>query len=308
MIICIGESLIDFLPAPAVDGSRLYRPVPGGCPYNCSIAAARLGGLVTFVGTVSTDFFGDQIVARLEENRVDTSTVTRVDRPTTLAFVEKLADGSARYAFYTRDAADRALVAAHLPDPLPRRALLQMGSISLIGDPEGSTILTLAERERDRRVIAYDPNVRPSLAEDPDEYRRRIARAIRSATIVRASDEDLEWIYPGVDHQEVIDRLHADGVKLVVITRGSRGSIAATRPATVEAPAVETVVSDTIGAGDSFMAAMLVWLDEHGVHSAAAVEALDADRLAGMLGFAGRVAAITCSRPGADPPWRRELT
>lgn len=311
MIVCVGESLIDFVPqgAPrdAVSGLPLYRPVAGGCPYNCAIAAARLGAEVAFVGTVATDFFGDQLVERLTANRVGTHYVTRLDRPTTLAFVKKAPDGSARYAFYTSEAADRALAPGHLPLPLPDGAILQIGSISIIPDPEGSTILDLAEAERRRRLVAFDPNVRETLATDHDDYRSRIGRALCATSLLKSSDEDLAWIYPDLSHEEAIERVLELGVALVVLTRGAEGSEAITRHARVRVAARSVAVSDTIGAGDSFLAALLVWLDDHGVRTPEAVGALEEASLVPALEFATEVAAITCTRVGADPPHRDEL-
>ncbi|MFW5883876.1 MAG: carbohydrate kinase family protein [bacterium] len=318
MIICIGESLIDFVPrenagadaeaaptvAPALPS---YQPVAGGCPYNCSISAARLGAEVFFAGTVSRDFFGDSIVERLHANRVGIDFVSRVDRPTTLAFVKKESDGSARYAFYTAGAADRALDREHLRTPLPKGAILQMGSISIIPDPEGTTILDLAEAERGRRVIAFDPNVRETLADDPEDYRRRIARALGASTMLKTSDEDLAWIFPDDDTDAAVSRVLGLGVRLVVVTRGAAGSEAITESVRVHVPAVEVEVSDTIGAGDSFLAALLVWMDEHGVLDARGVEALGGRELTEALEFASAVAAVTCTRVGADPPYRDDL-
>ena len=316
MIICIGESLIDFVPretpepgGPATGGPRLpgYSPVAGGCPYNCSIAAARLGAEVFFAGTVSRDFFGDHIVERLQGNRVGLDYVSRVDGPTTLAFVKKEPDGSARYAFYTAGAADRALDREHLRTPLSEGAILQMGSISIIPDPEGTTILELAEAERGRRVIAFDPNVRETLADDPDDYRRRIARALGASTILKTSDEDLAWIFPEDYVDAAVSRVLGLGVRLVVVTRGAAGSEAITESVRVRVPAEQVEVSDTIGAGDSFLAALLVWMDEHGVIDAPAVEALGERELTEALEFASTVAAVTCTRVGADPPYRDDL-
>ena len=309
MIVCIGESLIDFVPVSEPEGAGLphYHPVAGGCPFNCAIAAARLDGEVEFAGTISTDFFGDQIAARLEENRVGTTWTTRVDNPTTLAFVKKSPSGSARYAFYTISAADRALERSHLPDSFPDGALLQVGSISLIGDPEGSTILSIAEREAGARVVAFDPNVRDTLIADEADYRRRVDRALAAATVLKTSDEDLEWIFPGRSPDEAVRAAFDRGVRLVVLTRGAEGSTAYTADLTVHVPAREVEVSDTIGAGDSFLAALLVWMDEHEIRSAGAVAALSQAHLREVLEFASRVAAITCTRTGADPPRRGDL-
>ncbi|TVQ25850.1 MAG: carbohydrate kinase [Spirochaetaceae bacterium] len=301
MIVCVGESLIDFVPEPP-----LFRPVAGGCPFNCSVAAARLGASVRFIGAVSRDFFGDQIVAALDADNVDTRWVSRVDRPTTLAFVKKASDGSARYAFYADGSADRSLESSNLPD-LPDLALLQIGSISLIADPQSSTILDLVECERDSRVIVFDPNIRPTLITDEADYRARVNRALGASTILKTSDEDLSWMFPGLSEDDAVAATLARGVRLVLLTRGSAGSVAITSSHAVSVPAQPTSVADTIGAGDSYMAAALMWLDEHGIVEPRSVSQLTTADLESLVDLCGRVAAITCSRIGADPPRRAEL-
>jgi fructokinase len=315
MIVCVGESLIDFVPAPSPavregveTGLPHYRPVAGGSPFNCAVAAARLGADVSFAGGVSTDFFGDHIVERLSANGVDTAMVRRMELPTTLAFVERGSDGAARYAFYTTGAADRALTLDHLPAELPHGAILQMGSISLIADPQGSAILDLAEREYGQRVIAFDPNIREVLVEDEGEYRERINRALDVATVLKTSDEDLAWIFRGRSLGSAARAALDAGVRLVVVTRGAEGSVAYTHDREIVVEAERVAISDTIGAGDSFLAALLVRLDERGVTSADAVASLDEATLLDALRFASRVSAITCSRVGADPPRRDELS
>ncbi len=307
MVVCIGESLIDFVPQDGGGESTLprYRPVAGGCPYNCAVAVSRLGSDVSFAGAISTDFFGDFIAARLEANGVGLSLVHRVDRPTTLAFVKKAADGSARYAFYTKDAADRALSRELLPE-LAVDAILQIGSISIIADSEGDAILHLAEREHGRRVIAFDPNIRESLVDDERGYRERIDRALRAATLLKTSDEDLAWIYPGTSVEDGVRRALDAGVELVVVTRGAEGSTAYTTSCTATAAAESVEVSDTIGAGDSFLAALLVWLDERDA-TPQTVASFGDEELGEALEFASKVAAITCTRVGADPPTRDEV-
>lgn len=309
MIVCAGESLIDFVPAeePSRGALPLYRPVPGGCPFNCAIAAARLGGAVAFAGTVSTDFFGDRIAARLAHNGVTLNYVTRLNLPTTLAFVTKASDGSARYAFFTEHAADRALSPDHLPAELPDGTMLQIGSISLIPDPEGTTLLDWAEREASRRIVALDPNIRTTLITDEAAHRERVRRAVVASALLKTSDEDLAWVYPGTSTDEGARRALADGARLVVVTRGAQGSTAFTRDRSVSVLAEPVEVADTIGAGDSFLAALLVWLDERGVTRRERLADLDDAALRSALGFAARVSAFTCTRVGADPPRRDEL-
>ena len=326
MIVCTGESLIDFVPEPrgsatvtggaggdaaggdAVDaGLPAYHPVVGGSPFNCAIAAARLGGEVSFISAISTDFFGDEIARCLAADGVSDAYVRRVANPTTLAFVKRAADGSASYAFYTNDSADRALSVESLPQTIPDAALLQVGSISLIPEGEGEAVAQLAEREAERRVVVFDPNIRLSVIESESGYRARVDRILRSATILKTSDEDLSWVYPNTDTKQAAHKALDAGVTAVVVTAGRQGSSVYTAgfAASVEAAPVQVV--DTIGAGDSFMAALLVWLDEHNVQSRVAVKDLGRNEWDSALGFSSKVSGIVCTRKGADPPYRSEL-
>ena len=308
MILHCGEALIDFIPVKDAEGDNAYKPAPGGSPYNSSIASARLGARSLFLGRISTDFFGDQLIKNLEANGVDTSNVVRSDQPSTLAFVKKTPSGEARYAFFVTDAADRGLLPGDIPAPLPEGvSCIQLGSISLIPDPVSSTILEFVEREAERRVISFDPNVRTVLVEDEADYRRRIERALRSATIVKISDEDLEWLMPGTPLERAAQELLAGRAALVVVTRGADGAIGAIRNALVEVEGVPTDVSDTVGAGDSFHSGLLVWLSRKKKLTHQALSELSTEELEEMLRFATRVAAKTCSRPGADPPYLREV-
>jgi fructokinase len=142
---------------------------------------------------------------------------------------------------------------------------------------------------------------------DESDYRARIDRALRACSLLKTSDEDLAWIYPDLSTDEAVRRVLDLGVGLVVVTSGAEGSTAYTAREQVPVPAEMVDVSDTIGAGDSFLAALLVWLDEHRVYAPSAVGTLGADELWDMLSFGARVSAITCTRVGADPPYRNEV-
>ena len=308
MIICAGESLIDFVPLQSSsDGLPDYSPVPGGSPFNCSIAASRLGADVAFAGAVSTDFFGAEIAHRLETNGVSLAMVTRVDQPTTLAFVKKAPDGSAAYAFYADGSADRSLSAAMLPESLPEDAILQLGSISLIATPQSDTLVELAEREAGKRIIMLDPNVRPTLIADEPAYRATLMRVLATTDILKASDEDLFWLSGTSTLEDAAQWALGTGPAAVVVTRGEEGSSLHTGSVRVDADAMPTVVVDTIGAGDSFMAALLVWMDERGIRSRASIEGAASHQWAEALGFAARVSALVCARKGCDPPRRADL-
>ena len=310
MIICCGENLIDMVPLePSSD--RPYggfRLAPGGCPYTSAIAAARLGANVQFLGAMSLDFLGDKLYSRLADNGVGTAFLKRVDRPVLLAFVEKSPSGEARYAFYSEKAADRSLTVADLPPSLPDEArFLLVGSISLVMEPEARAIKALVERECTRRIVSFDPNVRPSLIPDRADFLKTFEAICASSSILKASDTDLEWLYGTADAGGVVSHILELGVELIFLTKGEKGSLAATRNHRVEAPAIKVKVVDTIGAGDTFHAALLTALDSRGIATRAELAALGRDDLKGILAFASAAAAIDCAREGAEPPTLEEL-
>jgi fructokinase len=308
MILAVGEALIDFVPGRSEGGREAFMPVPGGCPYNTVISAARLGVTAGFLGRLSSDLFGDQLITNLEQNHVHTKHVIRADQPTTLAFVRRDAAGNARYAFYMTNSADRSLSDEDIPTPLPSsvRALMY-GSISTVLEPGASTIGRLVEREAGQRVLSFDPNVRESLITDWDAYREHFERLASHSTIVKISDADLQSIYPQKSLEEGVSTLLSGGASLVVLTRGPKGSSAHTAGQDASVSAVNTTVSDTIGAGDSFHGALLAWLEDRELLSVDAIPALSEEQLGEMLQFASTVSAITCSREGADPPYREDL-
>ncbi len=313
MIICCGENLIDMVPiAGAEDGGKAFygsfRVAPGGCPYNSAIAASRLGVAVEFLGAMSSDFLGDKLFARLAENSVGTRYLRRTDRPVTLAFVEKNAAGEARYAFYAEGAADRSLSLEMLPPSLPADArFLLVGSISLVLEPAASTILHLIERERRRLLVSFDPNIRPSLIPDRKAYIEKFEALCGACAVVKASDSDLEWLYGSAPIGEIVSHIVDLGADIVFVTMGEKGSLAATRHAEAAVEAFRVPIADTIGAGDTFHAAILAALDKKGIATRAGIGALGEGDLQSLLRFASAAAAVNCTRQGADPPSLDEL-
>jgi fructokinase len=305
VIVCCGENLIDMVPS-GKDGKAPYgsfRVAPGGCPYNSAIAAARLGAGVYFLGKMASDFLGDKLYSRLVENGVNTDLVIRSDQPVLLAFVEKNPSGEARYAFYAENAADRSLAEADLPSSMPAGVnFLLVGSISLVLEPAATTILDLVERERSRLLVSFDPNVRPSLIPDRKAFLEKFETLCTASAIVKASDSDLEWLYGSSDMEKIGDHLLDLGPEAVFLTMGEKGSLAATKRARVFVEAFPVKVADTIGAGDTFHAAILTALDRKGIVARKQLAGLCEDELRGLLRFASAAAAINCAREGADPP------
>ena len=306
MIVCMGESLIDMVPE-GTDGTR-FLARPGGCPYTSSVAAARLGAKVGFLGRIGSDFLGDILHERLIANGVDTSLVKRSPEPVTLAFVKRQADGNARYAFYSGGAADRSLMPADLPASLgPEAVFLLLGSISLAQEPSGSTIEAFAARQADRLLLSLDPNARPGLFGDDDSWRARLLRMLPHLAIVRLSDEDLSWMLPGMAEAEAIGAILARGPELVVLTRGASGSAAFRKGESIEVKSRKVAVVDTIGAGDTYHAALLVALEKAGVRDRPGLRSLGAQALREALEWAGAAAALDCTKAGAEPPTYDEL-
>jgi len=306
MIAVCGENLIDMVPSE--HESQLFEACPGGCPYNSAIAAARLNVPTWFIGKTSNDFFGDKIVAKLQNSGVDISLLKRSNQAVTLAFVQRDSFGNAQYAFYSADAADRFLLPSDLPKALPQEcAFLLVGSISLMQEPCGSTILRLIERESSKVLISFDPNIRASLIGSKAEYRERFEWVCRQSAIVKASDSDLEWVYE-IPAEQAAKKVLSLGPELLALTCGERGAIVFTKSIRVEAPAVSVRVVDTIGAGDSFHAALLAALSWLKVHTRPDIAVLNHSQVRAVLRLATSVAAFDCTRRGAEPPTFRELS
>ena len=205
------------------------------------------------------------------------------------------------------DASARASPSPDLP-ALPKTVLaLHFGSFSLAEEPCGSALEALMQREQNDRVISLDPNIRPTLIRNRDGYLARIDRLVAMADIVRLSGEDLAWLEPGTRFEDLAARWLRRGAKVVILTRGAEGATAVSASAAVSVPGEKVKVVDTVGAGDTFTAAMLARLEKTGLLTKSGIARLSRDHLADVLGFAVKAASITVSRAGADPPWLNDL-
>jgi fructokinase len=306
MIVSCGEALIDFVPSRTASGELAYVPRPGGSPFNVAVTVGRLGASAGFLGSVSADFFGAQLVAALRTSKVDVGYVSVMERPSTLAFVN-LDSVEPEYVFYDREAAHRFW--SPTVDLRPDVTMLHFGSLSLIDDPAAHNYADLMRRDKQRRVMSLDPNIRPTVVRGNEEaYRARLSMMLGLADLIKISAADLAWLAPSVDVETTVAGWLADGAAIVVVTRGAAGSTAyrQDRPA-IERVAKPITLVDTVGAGDSFMGALLVGFDAFGVTSRDDLRALDDTAIERVLGFATTVSAITCSRAGADPPWSGEV-
>lgn len=309
MIVSCGEALIDFVPMTGVGGTMGYRPCVGGSPMNTAVAMARLGVATGFLTRLSTDLFGQMLRDHMRANRVDLSLSVSVDQPTTLSFVSLDQGDEPQFAFFANGAADRSLVAEDLPAALPNTVTcLQFGSISLMQEPSASTLGDLITREAGSRIISLDPNVRPGLIPDRIAWRTRLEGWVALADIIKVSAADLAWLYPGSAPLDQADRWRRSGPKLVVVTFGAERSVGLFGDQTVVEPAEKVTVSDAVGAGDTFHGGLLAGLEQAGVLNADGLATLSSGTVARALRLGARAAAITVTRPGADPPTMSEVT
>lgn len=293
VVVC-GEGLVDLVPV-----GENFSPKLGGGPFNVAIALGRLGSDVEFVSRLSTDAFGDRMIDSLAASNVDTAGVERGPEPTTLAVVNLAADGGARYSFYLEGTADRQFA---LPK-LPSARAFSFGTLSLVLEPGASAYEALLHEAHARgRLTMVDPNIRPAVISDPDAYRRRFRSWLPAIDILKVSDDDAKWL-GSVDGAEWLD----EGVGAVLLTRGGDGLRLITEQLDVSVPAPAVDVADTIGAGDTVHGALLAYLDRHDALDAAVVRGFSEADWSAALTFAARAATVTVSRPGADPPWSREL-
>jgi fructokinase len=308
MILSCGEALIDMLPRQSTEGEACFAPYAGGAVMNTAIALGRLGAPSAFLSGISTDLFGDVLTDTLAASHVDTSLCIRSARPTTLAFV-RLTNGQASYAFYDENTAGRMIHPAELPALTDDIRAVFFGGISLMVEPGGATYQALMEREAaSDRVLMIDPNIRPSFIADAAAYRARIGRMMGLADIVKLSDEDLRWLEGAGEIPDLAMALLRRGPRAVFVTEGAKGAHAFTERDAAFVPALKVTVADTVGAGDTFNAAILAAFHQAGALTKPAVGSASKTLLEDALSLGVRTAAITVSRPGANPPWAHELT
>jgi fructokinase len=315
MLMVCGEALLDVFAAGETRTGLTLDANVGGSPFNVAVGLARLGQPVGFFGAVSSGFAGERLMRALAAEGVDTGAVARNDAPTTLSLIGLDAHGVPSYAFYGEGCADRRLHPADIARVPANISALSIGSYASVMEPIASTLRTLVAREHAREhtreegraFIAYDPNIRLNVEPDLARWRDQLAWMLARTDLLKVSEEDLELLQPGTALDIFAADALAQGVKAVVITRGALGAIGWTASGSASAPPVPVQVIDTVGAGDTFQAALLTWLAEHDALNAQALGRLTQGDLHDALSFAARAAAITCSRRGADMPRRAEV-
>lgn len=305
MYLVCGEALFDMFAQGERNQNLELVAYPGGSPFNVAIGLTRLGHRAALFTGLSTDVLGRRLHDLLAREGVCRDYLVDKSQRTTLVLVALDAAGVPQYSFYGDGCADRVLVPADLPALADHISGLHFGSYTLVTDPTASTYFALAERERGRRLISLDPNVRPTVEPDMRVWRERVAQWRRLADIIKVSEEDLGLLHPGRELGEIAQEWLQAPTQLLVVTRGAAGSLGYNAQGCVEIPAAEVSVVDTVGAGDSFQAALLSQLpDSSSLREASA----SLQQLERVLGYATRAAAITCSRLGSNPPYANEIT
>ncbi|QHF45210.1 carbohydrate kinase [Pseudomonas sp. S35] len=311
MYLVCGEALFDFFSEEDASGlaSKVnYQSIAGGSPFNVAVGLRRLGIEAGLFGGVSTDFLGRRLVQVLQDEGVSQQFLLEFAAPTTLAMVAVGANGSPQYSFRGEGCADRQLQVAHLPVLGDDVRGLHIGSFSLVVQPIGDTLLALVQRESGRRLISLDPNVRLNPQPDIQVWRDRIAELVKHADLIKVSDEDLHLLYPDQAPESVLQGWLQHRCQLVFLTRGGDGaSVFSRQHGTWSQPAINIVMADTVGAGDTFQAALIAWLTEHQLDSVDGLQRLSRAQIDAMLGFAIRAAALTCTKTGPDLPYRQQL-
>jgi fructokinase len=301
VIVVCGEALIDMIS----NGDGTQKAAPGGGPFNTARALARLGVPTAFLGRLSDDVFGRELTELLKADGASLQLASIGSEPTTIAMADVDSNGFAEYQFLVQGTSAPNLTPEMVPERFgPEVTALYFGTLGLVLEPMASTLMQLMISEHGRRLVMLDPNIRIGLVPD-SEYRDLLHIAISQSTIVKASEADLAWLYPGLDHKQAADRILSEGVSLVVVTLGARGAFGAHRGARLSVDAPHVAVVDTIGAGDAFGAALMAWLYDHDLLRVDL--SLSPDELRAALQFACLVAALTCARAGADPPTRADL-
>jgi fructokinase len=301
----VGEALIDLV----VADSDPSRPVahPGGSPMNVAVTLGRLDTPVAFLGRLSGDAFGELLRRHLKSSGVDLRWSVDAREPTSLAVVSVDPGGGANYSFHVHRTADWQWSSTELA-LAPGFDAVHAGSLALALEPGGPVVAEWLEGLSGSTTISLDPNVRPGLLGDRDRYRERLDRWLSFADLVKISDEDLEWIWPGGHAADLARSWVAQGRRLVVVTRGADGSHVYGSGYEFTVAAHHADIVDTVGAGDSFSGGLLHWLDRASRLRPEALACLTAGEARQAVDFASAVAAATCSRAGADPPHRSELT
>jgi len=293
-----GEVLIDLIP----DGSGERVPHVGGGPANTAKALARLGHEVYFIDGISSDKYGKMSRQELLDDEVKLDLALKSDKPTCLAIVSLNENGGASYEFEIDGTATFDFSTSWLPDPSRYKpSVLHIGTLVTVIQPGADVLYNWAMHVAEFAPIVFDPNVRSVVMNSRDEYLAAVERWVAISSVVKVSDDDLAWLYPDQQYPDVANRWISDGAALIVVTRGADGLVGFTADGSVEVPGVRVDVADTVGAGDTVGAIVVEAMIEKGILN------LTGDTLKAVLNRAAVASGITCSRKGAQPPYKHEL-
>ena len=293
----VGEVLIDLIP----DADQ-HLSVVGGGPANTAKALARLGVKTYFIDGISNDEYGQMAKAELLSTNVLLDYVQYSNKPTCTAKVTLSKLGGATYEFVIEDTATFDFSDKWLPDPQSLNpSLLHIGTLATVIEPGASVLFDWAQRVALVAPIVFDPNIRPAVLGDRDEYVKKVEKWVAISSAVKVSDEDLNWLFPGKAISEIVKNWLEVGVEIVVVTLGDKGITAYRENEQISVAAVKVVVADTVGAGDTVGAVLVEAIVKNGL------DKLTGELLKTMLNRAVKAAAITVSRTGANPPSKEEI-
>lgn len=305
LVTVIGESLVDIIDDPR-RRNTVPEAHPGGSPLNVAVGCSRLDLRTKLVTHFAEDPYGQMIADHLHSNGVDA--LVGGSLPTSTAVASLDATGAAEYAFSISWDINGASIPALAA--VESSIHVHTGSIASVLTPGNKSVRRLIEAARPHATVSFDPNCRPAISRDAAEARSQAEDLVAASDIVKASDEDLRWLYPDRTLDESITAWLELGPALLALTRGADGPVIITRQGRVEMPGEAITVADTVGAGDSFMAGLisgLAQLDALGAAARPRLRNITLDELHALASYANRAAAITCSRPGANPPTSAEL-
>jgi fructokinase len=292
-----GEVLIDLIP-----NGTSHSPIVGGGPANTAKALAKLGIDTQFIVGISTDDFGQIVKKELKIAGIKLDYVKYSDKPTCLAIVSLSDSGSATYKFVIENTATFDFTSEWLPNPQTvRPSLLHIGTLATVIEPGSSVLFQWVQSVAKVAPIVFDPNIRPAVISDRKQYMAQVERWVAISSVVKVSDEDIKWLYPSLEIDQVVNDWLTKGPSLVVVTYGDKGLTGYRKGEAVSVDAVQIKVADTVGAGDTVGAVLVEAIVNDGLDS------LTGSRLETMLKRAAKAAAITVSRIGANPPTSEEL-
>jgi len=304
MFITCGEALYDMFVKPSDGGNPhgvTVDGVVGGSPLNMALGLARMGNRVSLFTRISNDAFGQRLRDFMANNQISDEYCVAADQPTTLAMVETDETGHPSYSIYSNGTADCSMEMSDIPGDLdPRDGLIHLGSFATVLEPSGRALREFAKQNADTHFITYDPNVRLVVVPEVEPWRETTDELLPIAGMVKASDEDLGIIYPDQPIEAFIEKALVAGADICIVTKGPDGALIGSADGRlVSVPGQKINVIDTVGAGDTFMAASMHYLAAQSACEKGLARDVD---LIEMGSFAVKAAAITCSRRGADLP------